>query len=259
MKKPSFINSIETSPRRLTMWAHRVRVHTVLTMWFVPDRVLRAIAIARAMPRGRQIAAVALAFAVIAPSALYVHERARRIEVSQAYRHVMFSSAAEISTLRNTMGNLLSEQTVLKSVLLEAGYAVYSDNELAVPVVATGYSSSVWETDETPFVTATNTHTRYGIVALSRDLLRRYTSDAPFAFGDIVHISGIGDFIVEDSMNARWRNRVDVWFPSRTAAVTFGRREVILRARVDTPGGGDETAYRYIRPLNLASSTGASR
>jgi 3D (Asp-Asp-Asp) domain-containing protein len=96
-------------------------------------------------------------------------------------------------------------------------------------VIATGYSSSIYETDSTPFITASNTRTREGILALSRDLLKRYTPGAPFDFGDRVHVPGLGEFIVEDSMNSRWNNRIDIWFPSRLEAVRFGVKEVYLR------------------------------
>jgi 3D (Asp-Asp-Asp) domain-containing protein len=239
-------------------WLHGLRVHAVLALWLVPDRVIRVLALARSMPRARLLTAAALTVSVVLPSTLYLHERARRVETSRAYGSLAFSSGAEIATLRKGMGNLLTEQSEIKSLLLDAGYAVYSDNELAMPVVATGYSSSVHETDDTPFITAANTQTRVGIVALSRDLLRRYTPDAPFEFGDVVHISGLGDFVVEDSMNGRWKRRVDVWFPSRTAAVSFGRRNVIIRTQRPGEKAGAETAYHYTLPMNLASSTGAS-
>jgi 3D (Asp-Asp-Asp) domain-containing protein len=253
--------ALSSLPRRVAMWFHRVRVQTVMAAWYFPERAARVFASARSMPRGRLLVSLLLAGAIVAPTTLYLHERDRRIEVTHAYQQLAFASGAEISTLRQSMGNLLTEQAELKDLLLESGYAVYSDNELSVPVVATGYSSSVWETDSTPFTTAANTRTRHGIVAMSRDLLRRYNPDAPFAFGDVVTISGVGDFIVEDSMNDRWRRRVDVWFPSRSAAVSFGRREVIIRARVegtDTDVTND-TAYHYTLPVNLASSAGASR
>jgi 3D (Asp-Asp-Asp) domain-containing protein len=248
-------------PRRVAMWFHRVRVQTVMVAWYFPERAARAIASVRSMPRGRLLVSLLLAGAIVAPTTLYLKERDRRIEVTHAYHQLAFSSGSEISTLRHTMGNLLTEQAELKNLLLESGYAVYSDNELSVPVVATGYSSSVWETDSTPFTTAANTRTRHGIIAMSRDLLKRYNPDAPFAFGDVVTISGVGDFIVEDSMNDRWRRRVDVWFPSRAAAVAFGHREVIIRTRMPNPGSDatNDTAYRYTLPLNLASSAGASR
>jgi 3D (Asp-Asp-Asp) domain-containing protein len=256
MKEQPIIRFAAATSRRFAMRLHRLRVQAVLALWLIPDRALRAMRAARTMPPRRLLATVALTAAVLAPSLLYLNERARRVEFANAYRQLTFSSSAEIATLRHTMGNLLYEQSELKELLLDAGYAVFSDNELAVPVVVTGYSSSVYETDSTPFITAANTRTRKGIVALSRDLLKRYNPEAPLEFGDIVHISGVGDFVVEDSMNSRWRRRVDVWFPSRTAAVTFGRREVILRTRVEE--GDNETVYRYSLPLNLASANGAS-
>lgn len=259
--KSRIMHTLNTSLRRGAMRLYRVRVQAVMAAWYLPDRTSRVADTLRAMPKTRLVAVAALTFAVVAPSFMYVGERMHRQEVTRAYERLAFSSEAEISTLRQTMGNLLDEQSELRSKLLDAGYAVYSDNDLSVPVVATGYSSSVWETDSTPFVTAANTRTRHGIVAMSRDLLKRYNPDAPFSFGDVVHLSGVGDFIVEDSMNARWRRRVDVWFPSRAAAVSFGRREVILHSTGGSHGGTDseDTAYRYTLPVNIASSTGASR
>ena len=103
--------------------------------------------------------------------------------------------------------------------------------------------------------TASNTRTRPGVVAMSRDLLRRYNPRAPFGFGDTIHISGLGDFIVEDSMHWRWRKRVDIWFPSREAAWNFGKREVTVTMLLNdkarqglvlentTPDGGSSASY----------------
>ncbi len=207
-----------------------VAVAVRLALWAVPERAARVRA---ALTPARLAAVLALAAAVATPTALFVHEHGRAEQYRRALRELAFSSGAEIATLRTTMGRLLDEQAQLRDLLLDAGYAVYSDNEFAVVLTATGYSSSVRETDSTPFITASNTRTRTGIVAMSRDLLRRYNPEAPFAFGDVVHISGLGDFVVEDSMHPRWRRRVDVWFPSRSEAVRFGRRRVIVRSRRD--------------------------
>ena len=111
------------------------------------------------------------------------------------------------------------------------------DYLIDVKVLATAYSSSVWETDSTPTVTAANTLTRPGTLAVSRDLLCEFTPGAPFSFGDRVHVHGIGEFLVEDVMNARWDNRIDIWFPSREEALWFGRRPAVLsRALGARPG-----------------------
>jgi 3D (Asp-Asp-Asp) domain-containing protein len=100
--------------------------------------------------------------------------------------------------------------------------------EIAVSVVVSGYTSRICETDSTPFITAANTPTRRGVLALSRDLVRQYTPGAPFAFGDVVHIHGIGDFVVEDVMNERYQRHADIWFESLAQAREFGRRRAVL-------------------------------
>ena len=250
-------NRIQAAWRRLrasyVTLVRVIRVQAILTSWHVVERAGRGLRGASGAFRSmRFVAVMVVAVAIVTPWSLYLQEREHRGEIQRAYRYLATSSTAEITTLRNSMGDLLAEQTHLRDVLLDAGFAVVSDNQLHIPVVATGYSSSVIETDDTPFITASNTQTRVGIIALSRDLLKRYNADAPFAFGDIVHISGVGDFIVEDSMNSRWRRRVDVWFPSRPAAFSFGRRNAVLKATIQRKGEDNETAYNYSLPANLA-------
>jgi len=104
---------------------------------------------------------------------------------------------------------------------------------------ATAYTSSVRETDTTPFVTATGARTRFGIIAVSRDLLG---SDLPY--GSKVKIEDLGDwrtgrgkgrfdkmlkdvvFVVEDTMHKRKRQQIDVWMPDRSLALKWGVRRV---------------------------------
>jgi 3D (Asp-Asp-Asp) domain-containing protein len=100
--------------------------------------------------------------------------------------------------------------------------------EIAVSVTVSGYTSRACETDSTPNITAAMTSTRRGVIALSRDLVRRYTPGAPFEFGDVVHLNGIGDFVVEDVMAERWSRRADIWFESVPEARHFGRRHAML-------------------------------
>jgi 3D (Asp-Asp-Asp) domain-containing protein len=91
-----------------------------------------------------------------------------------------------------------------------------------IPVTVTAYSSTTDQTDSTPFVTASNTRVRRGIIALSRDLLREFTPGAPFGYGDQVELEGQGRFVVEDTMHPRFDKRVDIWFPNRAAARRWG-------------------------------------
>ncbi|MBU1699392.1 MAG: 3D domain-containing protein [Candidatus Eisenbacteria bacterium] len=97
-----------------------------------------------------------------------------------------------------------------------------------VPVTITAYSSTIDQTDKTPWLTASLTRTRPGVLALSRDLIKTYAPDAPFDYGDLVLVSGVGLFRVEDTMNARWENRADIWFPTKYQARRWGNRKGLL-------------------------------
>lgn len=100
-------------------------------------------------------------------------------------------------------------------------------------VYATAYSSEVAQTDSTPFITATGTRTRPGVLAVSPDLLRSFpygtrvrledpSGRAPWLSGRV--------FIVEDAMNARFTNRVDLWMGSRAQALQWGGRTLKMTA-----------------------------
>jgi len=243
--------------QRVGFALRRARIEIAVRAWRLVDGGSAVVFRVRAMRLGQLVVLASVAAAIVVPTFLYSLERARRQEIGRAYLRLSTASTAEIAVLRRQMGDLIGEQAELRELLLDAGYAVYSENELAIPVVATGYSSSVIETDDTPFITAWNTPTRDGVLALSRDLLRRYTPAAPFDFGDIVVISGIGEFVVEDSMHPRWRRRADIWFASRTEAFSFGRREVILRATFEDHKRAQETALYYTDPLDVEVAAGS--
>ncbi len=82
-------------------------------------------------------------------------------------------------------------------------------------VLVTGYSSTVQQTDDTPFITASGKYVEDGIVANNM-----------LPFGTRVRIPEIyGDkiFIVEDRMNVRkGYYHVDVWFEEYHQAKDFG-------------------------------------
>ncbi len=97
-----------------------------------------------------------------------------------------------------------------------------------IRVHITGYTSCPTETNCMPHITASNTLTAPGTIALSRDLLRTFTPGAPFDFGDKILIPGVGIFEVWDTMNARWRKRADIWFEHKEDAREWGIREVFV-------------------------------
>lgn len=105
-------------------------------------------------------------------------------------------------------------------------------------VVVTGYSSTPDQTDSTPFLTASMTQVRRGVIALSRDLIRTYNPRAPFRYGDRVTVEGIGEFVVEDTMHERYRRRADIWFESADEAIQWGKKTL----KISLPMEGDVTS-----------------
>lgn len=88
-------------------------------------------------------------------------------------------------------------------------------------VLATAYSSTPDQTDDSPFITAWNTRVRDGIVAANF-----------LPFGTKVKIPEIyGDkiFVVEDRMNRRHWHVIDLWFPDRASALEFGVKRVKIQ------------------------------
>jgi len=88
-------------------------------------------------------------------------------------------------------------------------------------VVITGYSSTIWETDETPELTASGSVVREGIVA-NNGLSIGTKIKIPELYGDKI-------FVVEDRMNPRvGPYQVDVWFPDYFQAKNFGAKRTYI-------------------------------
>lgn len=92
-------------------------------------------------------------------------------------------------------------------------------------VEMTAYSSTPDQTDDSPFITASNTYVRDGIVALNG-----------FPFKTKVQFPELfpgKTFVVEDRMNKRYsfentgKYRVDVWFADRDTAIKFGYKRAV--------------------------------
>lgn len=90
-----------------------------------------------------------------------------------------------------------------------------------IKVIVTAYSSTEWQTDDTPFITANGSTVREGIVA--NNMLPFGTEiKIPELYGNKV-------FTVEDRMHSRkgyyW---VDIWFPTLEEAKAFGIKEAYV-------------------------------
>ena len=88
-------------------------------------------------------------------------------------------------------------------------YYIYHEHKVTVTV----YNAVPGQTDDSPDVTASgfnlnlNNPEQHRIVAVSRDLLKK------FPYGDTVYVKGTsydGLYIVQDIMNARYRNTIDL-------------------------------------------------
>ena len=87
-----------------------------------------------------------------------------------------------------------------------------------IEVLATAYTSSRKECDDTPFITASNKKVRWGIVAMDK-----------VPFGTKVYIPYFKKvFIVEDRGGAIKGNRIDIWMANRKDAIKFGRKKLIV-------------------------------
>lgn len=99
---------------------------------------------------------------------------------------------------------------------------------------ATAYNSLAAQTDSTPFITATGTRTRPGVVALSRDLLRLFPYGTKMMIEDLSgrynNLLAGRVFVVEDTMAARKTGSLDIWMASRSDALRFGARQIRITA-----------------------------
>ncbi|MFC1613012.1 hypothetical protein ACFL23_01645 [Patescibacteria group bacterium] len=98
--------------------------------------------------------------------------------------------------------------------LINGRYRVVSSRNVAT----TAYSSTVDQCDADPFIAASGKRVHDGMVAAN--FLKFNTKiRIPDVFGNKV-------FIVEDRMNRRFQNRVDIWMNTRQEAMNYGKRNV---------------------------------
>ncbi len=133
-------------------------------------------------------------------------------------------------TLGATITNADSDTNLVKAS--EKGYKRFCGLDKSsftvvktVKMLATAYSSSVDETDDTPFITASGDHVADGIIANNM-----------LPFGTKVRIPQFGDkiFIVQDRMNARKGNfHLDIWKTSKQEAINFGSKMIDVQILED--------------------------
>jgi len=93
------------------------------------------------------------------------------------------------------------------------GYKIVGSGQ----VLATAYNSLESQTDSSPWITASGTRCREGVIASNF-----------LPIGTKVLIEGFGErvFTVEDRMNKRYQKRIDIWFRDYDDAMQFGLRQI---------------------------------
>ena len=87
-------------------------------------------------------------------------------------------------------------------------------------LTVSAYNAHVDQCDDTPFITATGTRVRPGIVAVSPDMLEK-----GWTYGSLV---AINDHVyrIEDVMNSRYTDTMDIFMWSEEDAKAWGRRQI---------------------------------
>ncbi|MCG8530240.1 MAG: 3D domain-containing protein [Desulfovibrionales bacterium] len=135
-------------------------------------------------------------------------------------RSVIKEQHQEIVTLQGRLTKNTIQATLAVTLGKQNQTALFDMRAKRV-VKVTAYSPRVQETDSTPFITASNTKVRPGIVAVSRDLF-----DKGWVFGKKIYIKSLGVFTIEDLMAKRKNNQVDIFMPKTARALAFGRRNL---------------------------------
>lgn len=76
-------------------------------------------------------------------------------------------------------------------------------------MTVTSYRSVPNQTDDSPYYTSTGEHVHPHGIAVSRDLHKRW--GGPLNYGDVVYIEGYGFKVVNDVMNQRHKQAIDIW------------------------------------------------
>ena len=89
-----------------------------------------------------------------------------------------------------------------------------------INVVLTAYSSTKDQTDSAPFIAASGKHVYDGMVA-ANFLPFGTKIKIPSLFGDKI-------FTVDDRMNKRHQDIVDIWQPNKKTAIEFGVKKATI-------------------------------
>lgn len=88
-------------------------------------------------------------------------------------------------------------------------------------VTVTAYNPTTSQCDSDPLIAASMRKVRLGTIAVSRDLF-----DQGWVFGRKVRIEGLGIFEINDLMNKRFTERIDIFMWDEGRARQFGKKNI---------------------------------
>ncbi len=151
--------------------------------------------------------------------------RYNQLQLSQASAEgalegLQLSSYTQQLRLINSLADNQSKVKELLRMVQQKDFLIQSMTRGRVCTV-TAYSPTVAQTDSTPFITANNKRVRPGIVAVSRDLFAN-----GWKFGRKIYIKDYGVYTIDDLMNKRLRNSVDIFMFDTKKALQFGKKKI---------------------------------
>lgn len=87
-------------------------------------------------------------------------------------------------------------------------------------LTVTSYRSVPAQTDDSPYWTSIGERVNNHSVAVSQDLL----TSGKIHYGDVLYIDGHGFKTVNDCMNKRLKNSIDVWLETQEQEVAFQKK-----------------------------------
>jgi len=118
----------------------------------------------------------------------------------------------------------LAEQTAeARKVMIEEARLLQKAKSSAHvrTLTVTAYNPTTSQCDDDPLIAASMRKVRSGTIAVSRDLF-----DQGWVFGRKVRIEGLGIFEINDLMNKRFTQRIDIFMWDETKAREFGKKNI---------------------------------
>jgi 3D (Asp-Asp-Asp) domain-containing protein len=82
-------------------------------------------------------------------------------------------------------------------------------------------------------------------VAVSQDLLKK--NGGILEYGDLVYVEGIGYKFVNDCMNKRWKNCIDIWVEQYADEKAFDKKFRGHKLKVFKINGGSNETYHNVQ------------